>query len=218
MKEKVYAITRPIIKLVISLIVLGIIDVIAVRLPGGERILYIGENLLAITISTIVGAAIGIVIICVILKFGAEIRSSIRGALTDFLEFSIVAKNLIYLAAIWVAYGVLRGVALPFLREATWVYPLAFFVISLLPLYGIARSLLVSVDKWSSLIQSRIEKGEAIIECPECKKTIPSGSQFCSYCGIELTEPEKKEEKKCFQCGAELLSDALYCQKCGAKI
>lgn len=69
--------------------------------------------------------------------------------------------------------------------------------------------------------------------CNNCNKELPSGSNFCQYCGskdvfeietIESTnneEKELKEEKmiikKCKDCGKVLPLDSMFCQYCGSK-
>ncbi len=51
------------------------------------------------------------------------------------------------------------------------------------------------------------------VECGQCGKMIPAGSDKCPYCGAVFD----KETVKCSACGAWIPADAKECPKCGAK-
>ena len=48
------------------------------------------------------------------------------------------------------------------------------------------------------------------MECPDCKRTIPSDSRFCSYCGESL--------KKCAVCERFFTCGAAFCGSCGGPL
>lgn len=50
--------------------------------------------------------------------------------------------------------------------------------------------------------------------CPKCKQTLPEGSTFCQYCGININE----WNNICPSCGKELPKDSAFCQYCGIQI
>ncbi|MGD9212223.1 MAG: SPFH domain-containing protein [Desulfobacteraceae bacterium] len=52
-------------------------------------------------------------------------------------------------------------------------------------------------------------------ECANCNKNLTPGAKFCSRCGHSAEE--KLKPKFCRHCGAENLSDALFCNQCGEK-
>jgi membrane protease subunit (stomatin/prohibitin family) len=52
-------------------------------------------------------------------------------------------------------------------------------------------------------------------KCTHCGKNITVGTQFCPRCG-KATQ-EKSAVLFCAKCGAENLSDALFCNQCGEK-
>ncbi|HSO19707.1 MAG TPA: SPFH domain-containing protein [Desulfosarcina sp.] len=85
--------------------------------------------------------------------------------------------------------------------------------------------------------------GEAMVQCPDCKQSVPENSKFCPQCGHQqvifsqcancgknLTPSakfcsrcghpasEKPSPRKCKGCGAENLPDAKFCTDCGEKI
>ncbi len=51
------------------------------------------------------------------------------------------------------------------------------------------------------------------VECGNCGKMIPAGSEKCPYCNAVFD----KETVKCSSCGAWIPADAKECPKCGAK-
>lgn len=204
------------IKLVISLIVLGIINAIVVRLPGID----VSIPGLPITIPTVVTTVIGVMMISMVLRFGYEVSPPIRGTFPSFPELAIIVANLVYLAAVGIAYTSFEGLVHPFLLDTPWVYPLVFLAIAILPVVRVASTLLGSVDKWSAWISGRISRvpGE-LVTCPECGKKIASDAEFCSSCGAKLAGLKIEAGiRRCPKCGAELEPDATFCNKCGTKI
>ncbi|MGC9193834.1 MAG: SPFH domain-containing protein [Syntrophobacteraceae bacterium] len=84
---------------------------------------------------------------------------------------------------------------------------------------------------------------QAGVECPQCKKNIPSDSNFCPYCGYHAVvfdqcqkcranlPPHSKfcpmcgaavstenQAKKCSRCGAQNLPGSIFCDACGEKL
>ena len=59
--------------------------------------------------------------------------------------------------------------------------------------------------------------------CEKCGDKLPEGSDICSFCGYSNNSSPQKDvnvkatsnENKCYFCGAELSSDALFCHMCG---
>lgn len=55
-------------------------------------------------------------------------------------------------------------------------------------------------------------------DCPNCKTKIGINERFCNRCGCDTTiSVDKKEEIKCYDCGAKLTSGAKFCLECGKK-
>ena len=86
------------------------------------------------------------------------------------------------------------------------------------------------------------EQAQQMIACPDCQNSIPINSKFCPDCGHQLlvftqcvrcsknltpnakfcsrcgyAVEEKAETKFCKNCGAENITDSLYCNECGDK-
>ncbi|MCU0590322.1 MAG: SPFH domain-containing protein [Desulfobacterales bacterium] len=54
------------------------------------------------------------------------------------------------------------------------------------------------------------------IQCTRCGKNLAPNSKFCSRCGFEVkSQPQKS---LCKSCGAENLSESIYCNDCGEKL
>jgi len=52
-------------------------------------------------------------------------------------------------------------------------------------------------------------------KCTQCSKNITPGTQFCPRCGTACETAQ--QAKFCKKCGAENLSNALFCNQCGEK-
>ncbi len=52
-------------------------------------------------------------------------------------------------------------------------------------------------------------------QCDNCKKNITPGTNFCPRCGNQIQKKEKI--KFCSNCGAECLSESIFCNSCGEK-
>ena len=90
---------KPIIRLIISLVVLGIINYILTRLPGVNSAI----PGMPISTSSIISAIIAMVMIVVVLHFGNEFSPLLLRVYPNYPEFKIIAKNAIILIAISIA-------------------------------------------------------------------------------------------------------------------
>jgi membrane protease subunit (stomatin/prohibitin family) len=93
------------------------------------------------------------------------------------------------------------------------------------------------------LLANRESASNAVSGCPDCSKTVPADARFCPHCGHQLLvfhrctqcsknlppsaaycprcghpADRKREPAGCPHCGAENLSDSIYCNRCGEKI
>ena len=53
-------------------------------------------------------------------------------------------------------------------------------------------------------------------QCQKCSKNLTPGAKFCPRCGHAIEDRPKP--RTCAQCGAENLTDSLYCNQCGEKL
>ncbi|MDP4856754.1 MAG: zinc ribbon domain-containing protein, partial [Desulfobacterales bacterium] len=53
-------------------------------------------------------------------------------------------------------------------------------------------------------------------QCQKCSKNLTPGAKFCPRCGHAVEDQPKP--RTCTQCGAENLTDSLYCNQCGEKL
>ena len=215
---EVKELVRPVVKLVVSLIVLGVIGAIVHYLPG----LYTEIPGVSVSIAAFAEAVIAIFIILVILNFGRDVSPKIGRLLPDFPESEIIVHNIILLIAIIVAYSSFKGAAYPFLQGAVWLYSIIFLSIAIIPTYRIAATLFGNIEKITEMITKKItETPPETIRCPNCGVVVKK-SKYCSNCGAKLEpKPEieiKRKEKICSRCGFRNDPDAKYCSNCGARI
>ena len=53
-------------------------------------------------------------------------------------------------------------------------------------------------------------------QCQKCSKNLTPGAKFCPRCGHAVED--RPIPRTCTQCGAENLTDSLYCNQCGEKL
>jgi len=125
-REKVRAILRSLIRSAIILVVLLVIRTILLILPG----INIEIPNIPITYSMIVNVVIGVLMIFAVLKFGREVDQPMKILLESSLEIRRAITNLIYLAAIGIAYPsfypLVRGIEPNFV----WAYSLVLLIIA----------------------------------------------------------------------------------------
>jgi len=218
LESDVRELIRPVVKLVVSLIILGVIGAIVHYLPG----LYTKIPGIPVTIAAFAEAVIAIFVILVVLNFDREISPRVAKLLPDFPESEMVVHNIILLLAIIIAYGSFKNAVYPFLSETPWLYSIIFLCIAIIPTYRIAVTLFGNIEKITEMITKKItETPPETIKCPNCGAVVRK-SRFCSNCGAKLEpKPEvevKKTAKICSNCGAKNDPDAKYCSNCGARL
>jgi membrane protease subunit (stomatin/prohibitin family) len=53
-------------------------------------------------------------------------------------------------------------------------------------------------------------------QCQKCSKNLTTGAKFCPRCGHAVAD--KPMPRSCTHCGAENLTDSIYCNQCGEKL
>ena len=186
-REKVREILRSLIRLVIILIVLWVIRTVLLILPGID----IQIPNIPITFYMTVNVVIGVLMIFIVLKFGRDVDQPMKILLESSPEIRAAMKNLIYLAAICIAYlsfyPLVDGIAPQFM----WAYSLVLLVIAIFPIAMVATAFYRGIDRWTDIISKRLIKPEL--------------------------GPEERPHK-CPSCGSSLAPDASYCANCGAKV
>lgn len=200
--------------LIITLVILGIIKAVIVRLPGMDE--PVSE---LFTIADIATTGIGVVVIVVVLLFGLDISGRIARLLPSFPEIAPLINNLTILIAIIIAYSAFDTIAMPFLREINivWLYPVFLLCLAILPVYRITAILFTSSGKITDLVLGKRPTSATTIVCPNCGSQVAQ-AKFCSNCGAKLPTIETGIQSTCPSCGAVLKPQAKFCSHCGAKV
>lgn len=201
---------KPIIRVIIALIALGVINFIILRLPGLTRI-NIPGLMLPYSIPAIISAIIATIMILIVLKFGFDFGPTVQRAYPTFPEMRTVAMNAVYLVAIVIAYTSYQPIILPFLMPDDWIYHLVFFIAALIPAYIIASTLMKNIDKWTGHIYTNVKEATGgFIDCQKCGVRNDTTNQFCKACGAKLVSTVF-----CMDCGAQISPNTKFCPKCG---
>lgn len=225
-EDVVEELTRPVVKLLLSLIGLFVLRFIITNLPG------LGSKIpgTPVTFSTLAGGIITIVMVAIIINFGREIEPRIRNVINGPVEvvadMAIITKLLIYLIAIIIAYDGLSSVALPFLvpDPGAWVYDVIFLLGALVPTVIIAQRMFGNLDELTNLFTQQIKSATVQqSECNECGESVRASLEFCPNCGNDLDDeteqqPETATMTKCHECGSDLDEEADFCGSCGTEV
>lgn len=181
-------INKSVVRLIVSLVVLGVINAIISSLPG------IGTFIpnWPISIAAIVSVVIGIIMIGIVLRFGKDFAEATKTAIPSYPEMVVIISNLILIGVIWIAYTSFDSAIIPFMSGLTVVYPLVFLAFAILPGVRAMTALVNSIDKWSDLIQGKLAgtvpaDGSQNRRCPECAASIPTGDRYCGSCGSKVS-------------------------------
>lgn len=158
--ELIEELTRPVVKLVVALVGLFVLRAIVVRLPGLETQIP-GDT--PITISTVAGTIITLIMIGIIVNFGREIEPRLNRALSGpssiVSALAEIVKHVVFLLAIIIAYSGVSDVVVPFLvpDPGRWVYDIAFLVIALVPTAIIAKQMFGNIDDITDLLTEQVK-------------------------------------------------------------
>ncbi|MDQ0287733.1 DNA-directed RNA polymerase subunit RPC12/RpoP/uncharacterized protein YacL [Desulfofundulus luciae] len=214
-RVEVLNLMRRLVGFFITLIILIIIKAIVVKLPSMDATVF--EH---ISIAGIASAIISIIIIGMVLVFGQDIAVRTARILPAYPEATQLLNTLFILIAIIIAYSAFDGLLVPFLAkiELTWLYPVLFLLIAILPVYRITALLFTSSGKIADLFMGERQAAAAgdTVVCSSCGNRVPD-AKFCSHCGKELVRQEVSPIT-CRQCGAKLNPGTKFCVNCGAAV
>jgi len=142
------------------------------------------------------------------LGFGGRIKREITEASPRFRRMGRVAKLGGILGGIIIGYFAYADLIYPLLQyqDVTWAYNLALWVLSL----GIAAAVLFELVSAVFLARhvERVPPSTVGGEAAEAKPPAPESMEAA---------PTSATERKCRNCGKDLLANASYCGQCGAE-
>lgn len=224
--QVVEELTRPVVKLFLALIALFVLRFIVTNLPG------LGTEIpgAPVSFSTLAGGVITLVMVGIILNFGREIEPRIGRAVSgpaDVVEdMATIAKFLVFLVSIIIAYGGLESLVLPFLipDPGSWAYDVVFLLGALIPTVIIAQRMFENLEAMTDLLTKQVKSATVReTDCGDCGETVRSSLDFCPSCGNEI-ESESPEpagndvETVCPDCGSDVDSSAAFCGSCGTAV
>ncbi len=213
-KEELSELVRRVVSFIITLVILGIINAIVVRLPAMDIEVYD-----TITIANIASMIISVIIVAIVVIFGKDIAVRVEKIIPEFPELNPIIYNIVILAAIIIAYKAFEGLFIPLLDESNimWIYPVVFLCAAILPIYRLTAVLFTSSGKIADVIVK--EKKTTIVGtviCPACGTSVVK-SKFCGACGQELPQPTVAANS-CPKCGSALKPGARFCVYCGTEV
>lgn len=149
--EVVEEVTRPVVKLLVTLIGLKILEFIVVRLPN------LGASIpdVPITFRAVAVAIVSLIMAGILVNFGREIEPRLERVLPGpdeiVADVAEIVKLLAFLAAVLVVYDRLGGVVVPFLGDV-WIYNVVFLLIALVPTAIVAQRIFGNVEEITDLI------------------------------------------------------------------
>lgn len=209
-KEELSILVRRIISFVITLIILGIINAVLVRLPAMDIFVYD-----SITIADIASTIIAVIVVAIIVIFGKDISIRLEKVIPDFPELNPIIYNIAILTAIIIAYREFEGIFIPLLDKnwIIWVYPVVFLCTAIFPVYQLTAVLFKSSGKLADLImKEETMTSRDTVVCPACGHSVVM-SKFCCECGHKLSM-----SNVCLKCGSALTPGARFCIRCGAEV
>jgi len=145
---------RPIVRVIIALIILGIVKFVIRELPMFQGLWIPGSPFSA---STIVDIAISLFMIVIILNFGREFGGQLRVRFPTFPESTRIVLSLVYIIAVVIAYDAFYGVARFYLTwEYMWIYSALFVLLVIIPLYSFGTTLYSNIHKLTDLFTYKV--------------------------------------------------------------
>jgi hypothetical protein len=140
-KEELSELVRRVVSFIITLVILGIINAIVVRLPAMDIEVYD-----TITVAYIASMVISVIIVAIVVIFGKDIAVRVERIIPEFPELNPIIYNIAILAAIIIAYRAFEGLFIPLLDESNimWLYPVVFLCAAILPIYRLTAVLFTS--------------------------------------------------------------------------
>jgi len=164
---------RPIVRVIIALIILGIVKFVVRELPMFQGLWIPGSPFSA---SMIVDIVISLFMIVIVLNFGREFGGQLRVRLPTFPESARIVLSLVYVVAVVIAYDAFYGVARFYLTwEYVWIYSALFVLLVIIPLYSFGTTLYSNIHKLTDLFTYKVAE---VTERPTIQPELDVISQY----------------------------------------
>ena len=224
---KVRLLLTPVLKLVITVAGLLLLQALVSALPMVREIPV--PSCLPLPVLEIVKVVIATVILVLLVNFSFEIEDNLEVTFPSFPQGGAIARWLIFLIAILVAYGAYRLLAEAFLGTYAWVYALVFLGLALVPLINMVLLSYQNIDKLIGVAVAGMQtfgtgrgasQGKGQVQCASCGTALNPGAKFCRGCGAPVPEQSTAEVTplQCSQCGVTLSVGSKFCPECGTQV
>lgn len=177
-------IMKPVIQVIIILFALAVINAIVHSLPGINTPI---PGLAFWSMPTIISLVISIIMIVVLVRFAFILGPIIQEEYPNFPELATIAKNIIFLICLGIAYGAAMSLMYSYLYQFGWLIGLAFLLVGLYLVYIIAALFLKNSDKWSEVVVHDVKQVTSTTKvCGKCGTANPQSNNFCDKCGSRL--------------------------------
>ena len=226
--QRVNLVLTPALKLIIAVVGLLLLQMLVSSLPMMREIPT--PSNLPLPVVEIVKVIIATVILALLVNFAFEIGDNLEIAFPTFPQGGVIARWLILLVAVLIAYWSYHTLAETFLGAQAWIYSLAFLGLALVPLINLVLHSYQNIDKLIGIAVTGIQtlgmgrgptQTTAPLLCTSCGAALSPGTKFCRGCGTPVPAQEKAKAGpllRCSHCGANLRVGSQFCAECGNQI
>ena len=218
-KEQIRNLVKTSISFGVTLIILGIIAAIILKLP------YMTEPVtMYISIGDILNAAVAVAFIAVIIVFGKILANTTGMLVPLFPGIGSLIINIILLIVIIIGYVSFDSLVIRYFKmnDLGWLYPVLFIIIAIFPIVRIIMVVYTNSGNITYLFKSRSTTQEVSgYVCQNCGNNLGKDADFCNLCGSKVTKISKPAQPAgfvCETCGLKTDTDSQFCKNCGAKI
>jgi uncharacterized Zn finger protein (UPF0148 family) len=217
-----FRIWHALVRLAVGVVGLLALRAIVLRLPMLKDITFSFVSLSFAELSALVALTAIFVLVYV---FARQLTNLVGDRGPSALVLGQLGEYALLLLIVVLAYTSYHQLAEAILLSQMWIYGIAFIVLGILPVVGIAvvtyRNLDMLTASLLRAVRGETSRSKPLTSCPTCHQPIQSGTVFCPSCGASLAAAAQQVARSaqgptCDQCGAPIRSGAQFCTSCGA--
>jgi len=218
-KELIRNLAKTGISFSVTLIILGIIAAIILKLP------YMTESITPyISIGNILSTAVSVAFIVTIIFFGKMLANNISLLVPLFPGIGLLIIYIMILVVIIIGYVSFDPIVINNFKiiNLVWLYPVIFLALAIFPIAMIIMIVYKNSGNITYLFKSK-KTAQNISKniCLHCGSNLGKDADFCNVCGFKVTKASKLSQSSgfvCKACGLKTDPNSQFCKNCGAKI